>query len=135
MDAREREKGRGFVQLIKYNVVGVMNTAVDFIAYQLLTALGLHYAIAQCISYGLGILNSYFFNSRWTFKGGEKHYSGGEFLRFILVNLVSLAASVGLLRLCYMVLGIDSNLWSKAIVTPVVMIINFLGTKLFVFKR
>ena len=67
-EKRKKELKDGIVQLVKYNIVGVINTLVDFLVYQLLTYLGMKYAIAQCISYSCGILNSYFFNSRWTFK-------------------------------------------------------------------
>lgn len=129
-----KEKGRSFKQLIKFGAVGVMNTAVDFLVYQLLTFLGMNYAVAQCVSYSCGILNSYIFNSSWTFKEAAKH-ERGEFISFIAVNLISLGISVALLKVCYDVLGIESNLISKAIVTPVVMVINFIGTKLFVFKN
>ncbi len=124
---------KSFFQLIKFGMVGVMNTLVDFIVYQLLVYFGLHYAAAQCISYSCGLLNSYFFNSRWTFKETKK-YTKQEFARFILVNLVSLGISVLLLRLCYEVLGITSDLVAKLIVTALVMVINFIGNKLFVFK-
>lgn len=124
---------KSFFQLIKFGMVGVMNTLVDFIVYQLLVYFGLHYATAQCISYSCGLLNSYFFNSRWTFKETKK-YTKQEFARFILVNLVSLGISVLLLRLCYEVLGITSDLVAKLIVTALVMVINFIGNKLFVFK-
>ena len=124
---------KSFFQLIKFGMVGVMNTLVDFIVYQVLVYFGLHYAVAQCISYSCGLLNSYFFNSRWTFKETKK-YTKQEFARFILVNLVSLGISVLLLRLCYEVLGITSDLVAKLIVTALVMVINFIGNKLFVFK-
>ena len=124
---------KSFFQLIKFGMVGVMNTLVDFIVYQVLVYFGLHYAAAQCISYSCGLLNSYFFNSRWTFKETKK-YTKQEFARFILVNLISLGISVLLLRLCYEVLGITSDLVAKLIVTALVMVINFIGNKLFVFK-
>ncbi|MEA5058674.1 MAG: GtrA family protein [Clostridia bacterium] len=122
-----------FAQLIRFGLVGVLNTAVDFCVYQFLVWLGLHYAASQCISYSCGLLNSYFFNRRWTFRQ-EKTYTKKEFIRFLAVNLGSLALSVLLLRLCYEVLGIQSNLLAKGIVTAFVMVINFLGNKLFVFK-
>ena len=129
----KKELKDGIVQLVKYNIVGVINTLVDFLIYQLLTYLGMKYAIAQCISYGCGILNSYFFNSRWTFKrdGGSKK----EFIYFAAVNLVSMGLSVLLLKVCYDILRINSNLISKAIVTPIVMLVNFFGSKLFVFTK
>jgi len=123
-----------FIQFIKYNIVGVMNTAVDFVIYQILVYFGMGYALAECISYGCGMLNSYFFNSRWTFKSGQEH-RGREFVRFVAVNLVSLGASILILKLCYEDLGIDSDLISKGIATIGSMLINFTGAKLFVFKK
>lgn len=133
-EKRKKELKDGIVQLVKYNIVGVINTLVDFLVYQLLTYLGMKYAIAQCISYSCGILNSYFFNSRWTFKR-DSGRSKKEFIYFVAVNLVSMGLSVLLLKVCYDILHIDSNLISKAIVTPIVMLVNFFGSKLFVFKK
>ncbi len=129
-----KDIGKNFRQLMKYGAVGVLNTAVDFLVYQLLTFIGINYAVAQCISYSCGILNSYLFNSRWTFREDAKR-ERGEFFSFIAVNVISLGLSVLLLKICYDVLGIESNLISKALVTPVVMVINFIGTKLLVFKK
>lgn len=129
-----KEVNQNFKQLIKYGAVGVLNTAVDFLVYQLLTFIGMNYAVAQCISYSCGILNSYLFNSRWTFKEDAKREKN-EFVSFVVVNIISLGLSVLLLKVCYDVLGIESDLVSKAIVTPVVMVINFIGTKLLVFKK
>ncbi len=129
-----KEVNQNFKQLIKYGAVGVLNTAVDFLVYQLLTFIGINYAVAQCISYSCGILNSYLFNSRWTFKEDAKREKS-EFVAFVVVNVISLGLSVLLLKVCYDVLGIESDLISKAIVTPIVMVINFIGTKLLVFKK
>ena len=131
-EKRKKELKDGIVQLVKYNIVGVINTLVDFLVYQLLTYLGMKYAIAQCISYSCGILN--FFNSRWTFKR-DSGRSKKEFIYFVAVNLVSMGLSVLLLKVCYEILNINSNIISKAIVTPIVMLVNFFGSKLFVFKK
>ena len=78
--------------------------------------------------------NSYFFNSRWTFKRDSGRRKK-EFIYFVAVNLLSMGLSVLLLKVCYDILHIDSNLISKAIVTPIVMLVNFFGSKLFVFKK
>lgn len=92
-EKRKKELKDGIVQLVKYNIVGVINTLVDFLVYQLLTYLGMKYAIAQCISYSCGILNSYFFNSRWTFKR-DSGRSKKEFIYFVAVKHVSMGLSV-----------------------------------------
>jgi len=126
-------KKESFTQLVRFGLVGVMNTLVDFCVYQLLVWLGTYYVLAQCISYACGLLNSYFFNSRWTFRQ-EKKYTKKEFIRFLIVNLCTLALSVILLRVCYESLGITNNLIAKGIVTIFVMLVNFIANKLFVFK-
>ncbi|MDR0841186.1 MAG: GtrA family protein [Christensenellaceae bacterium] len=126
-------KKESVLQFIKFNLVGVLNTLVDFCIYQLLLLLGVHYLAAQCISYACGVLNSFFFNSRWTFEQ-DKPYTKKKFLSFCAVNLVSLGLSLLLLHICYEIIGLNSNLIIKGAVTVVVMVINFIGNKLFVFK-
>ena len=55
-------------QFLKFSVVGVTNTVVGFVVFYLLTRRGVNYIIAQVISYTAGILNSYIWNSFWTFR-------------------------------------------------------------------
>ena len=60
---------KGLGQFIKFNVVGIMNTAVDFGVFMILNHyLGLIYAVSQVISYSCGMVNSYFLNKFWTFQ-------------------------------------------------------------------
>lgn len=129
-----KDFGKNIIQFIKFNVVGVLNTLVDFGVYTLLTFLGLNNMIAQCISYTCGMLNSYLFNTLWTFKT-EKQRTPSEFVKFVCVNLVSLAASLGMLYICKNWFMIDNNTLSKLIATPVSMAMNFIGNKLFVFYK
>lgn len=122
-------------QFIKFNIVGLSNTLVDFLAYTLLTqTLGVVYWCAQIISYGLGVLNSYLLNTRWTFREAHRGTPKQAGL-FLLVNLVSLGVSLGVLALCKQVFGITSDMWAKVIATPVSILVNFLGNRLFVFRQ
>ncbi len=123
----------GIVQFIKFNLVGVLNTLVDFIVYTALTALGLNITVSNVISYGCGIANSYICNSSWTFKGQQKR-SVKEALMFLAVNLVSLGVSTSVLHLCRYVFNIQSDILCKVISIPCAMVANFAGNKLFVFK-
>ena len=125
--------GRSVIQFIKFNCVGVLNTLVDFAVYTLLCNLGLYYMLSQVISYSCGMVNSYVCNRLWTFRE-ERGRTRGEFLKFALVNLASLGVSLGVLWLCRNVLGIQSDLWCKAVATPASVLVNFIGNKLFVFK-
>ncbi len=121
-----------FVKFIKFNAVGIINSAVDYLVFTLLIALRLHFIPAQIISYVCGMLNSYIMNSRWTF--GDKRDTAGRVFAFIMVNLVALGVSIGVQALCNNEFGFN-ELVSKAISLPFSIAVNFVGNRLFVFKK
>lgn len=122
-------------QFLKFNVVGILNTAIDLLVFAFLNGvLGFGDALSKTISYSCGVLNSYLWNSRWTFKQEQKR-TRKEFLLFVLVNLVSYGASLGVLYACRTWFGIENGTVRNLIATPVSVIINFIGNKLFVFRR
>lgn len=54
-------------QFIKFLVVGLSNTVVSYLCYALLIFLDINYLIANIVSYFIGVLNSFFWNSRYVF--------------------------------------------------------------------
>jgi len=57
------------IQLLKYGVIGVMNTLITLVAFYLLnTRLRLPYGAANVIAYVLGVINSFLWNRGWVFK-------------------------------------------------------------------
>lgn len=147
---KRMETKKAIVQFLKFNVVGVLNTLVDFLVFQALNLLLGWTYIAQVISYSCGIINSYLWNSNWTFKE-QRTKSAKEMLLFLGVNLVSLGVSLGVIWLCKNVFGI-TDAWvsgwmphwlagfvqgdtvCKLIATACSIIVNYVGNKLFVFK-
>lgn len=122
-------------QFVKFNLVGVMNTGVDFVVYSLLIWLGMYYLTAQCLSYAAGTVNSYFVNKFWTFgERGSREQSGnrGQFFRFAVLNGFSLALSLVLLYIMSHMMGLHPLL-SKVVVTGFTTVVNFAGSKLWVF--
>ncbi|AFK85385.1 GtrA family protein [Thermoanaerobacterium saccharolyticum JW/SL-YS485] len=130
-----QEKGwnnkAGFVQFIKFNLVGIVNTLVDFSVFTVLTFFGMYYMAAQVISYSCGVVNSFIMNKYWTF-GDKSTPHGYEVFKFIAVNGVSLAVSLSILYPLKPILGVIS---AKVIATLFSMMINFVGSKLWVFKK
>lgn len=122
-------------QFIQFNLVGIVNTGVDFLMFTLLTEL-LHvvYLPAKVLSYTCGVINSYALNTAWTFRR-ERRRTRAEFALFLCVNLVSLCASLGVMYVCRNVLYIESDFFCNLIATPASMLVNFTGNKLFVFKK
>ncbi len=120
-------------RVITFAGVGVLNTLVDFLAFTLaVNLLGAGVEVCQTIGYFAGIINSFFFNRQFTFKKGATTRLGAQVMRFIVVNGVTYLVSIWLIRL----LNIDwrVNVYvSKLLVTVVVMVVNYIGYKIFVF--
>ena len=121
------------IQFIKFGLVGCLNTLVDLIVFTLLNAIFHIYYLAKIVSYSCGVLNSYFFNTRWTFQKEHKK-SAKEFILFVVINLISLGVSLGMLYVCRNLFMIRIDFISNVIATVVSLIVNFIGNKLIVFR-
>lgn len=131
---------------IRFNLVGILNTLVDFVAFTLLIAIGLSNTLSQCLSYSAGIANSYVLNRRWTFAADSSSQPDasahsarravdlGQLGRFLTVNLITLGLSLLLLHLFNGVWGLHV-LVAKAIALVFTTMVNFAGSKLWVFAK
>jgi putative flippase GtrA len=119
--------------LLRFSVVGVINTAVDFGVFFVLSLGMIPYLLAQLISYSAGVINSYFLNRRWTFK--VKHKPDRlEVVRFIFVNGISLLVSSSLLFMLRDIVHINIML-SKIAATVGGVVVNYTGSRLWVFTK
>jgi putative flippase GtrA len=125
------QQRQAFGELIRFAVVGVLNTGVDMAIFFLLTWFGISYVTAQVISYSCGTANSYLLNKFWTFRSSGRSYS--EIARFIIVNLASLGISLACLALLHDRAGIGLVV-AKVAATGAALAVNFIGNKLWVFK-
>ncbi|OBA07704.1 sugar translocase [Paenibacillus polymyxa] len=119
--------------MIRFGIVGLVNTGVDYIIFMLLAWAGVQVVVAQIISYSCGTANSYILNSRWTFsKQQANNTNKGRLLKFIVINLIVL----GITSLLLQVLHTETELplaLSKLIATAAGMIINYIGSRYWVF--
>lgn len=126
------------IQFMKFNLVGFMNTGVDFAVFTALASFGTGSGVAQVFSYSAGILNSFLMNKRVTFKdsGGSEGRSavGSQFFRFIVLNTLVLAVSLALLQAAVTLMEAPV-LYAKAAVTCVTMGLNFYGSRRWVFRE
>ncbi len=129
-------------ELIKFGIVGVVNTLLDMVIYLILTVyFGIFKYLAQTISYSISMIHSYLVNRFWTFGRRGKVESAAEPVKFVAVNLISLGISF----LCFYLIGfwtqnlvVADNMRlfiEKLIVTPTVMAVNFLLNKIWVFQE
>jgi putative flippase GtrA len=118
--------------MLKFGFVGLLNTGVDFAVFTVLTLWDVPLLIAQCISYACGVLNSFIMNRTWTFQHRGQYTR--QLIKFIAVNLLTLLITYGLLVLFNRNLG-WSMLFSKLIATGMSLIVNFAGSRLWVFRE
>jgi putative flippase GtrA len=121
-----------YLHYLKFCIVGGLNTAIDFLVFSLLSYLGVYYIIAQCISYGCGVLNSYLLNRAWTFQQQGKR-GKYEILKFTALNVFTLIVTSFLLTLFHYRFNISLP-YSKVLVTIVSVGLNYIDTRFWVFK-
>lgn len=130
------------VRIIKFGTTGVLNTLVDFTVTALFfNLIGLPEVLANGLGFCCGMLCSYTINRSWTFKSKNGFFSP-EMIKFIVVNLIGLLLNLGLMSLSVNVIFADSTIneniifyGSKIAITCVVMVVNFVGNRLWVFKQ
>jgi putative flippase GtrA len=134
-------------QVLKFAVVGGINTGVDWLILFLLSYFTGVYEGDQIIYFNIiaftaAVINSYILNKRWTFKDSSTENGGAKFASFIAVSLVGVAINTGIVysvsSLIDPMFGISQELWlfvGKAAATGVSMVWNFIGYKIFVFNR
>lgn len=64
-------KKKSVWQFLKFALVGVSNTIVNYLVYIIFVALGAHYVAANIFGFLISVLNAYFWGSRFVFKEDE----------------------------------------------------------------
>ena len=122
-----------WVQLAKFSAVGLSGYVINLAVYTaLLKGAGFHYAAAATCSFLVAVTNNYTWNRLWTFRGQRGHV-GYQGLRFFVVSLLALGANE--LLLTAFVAGGIGKVLAQAIAVVLVTPINFVGNKLWSFKR
>lgn len=117
----------------KFALTGVGNTVVDYLIYSLLAVvLGVNVYLAQICGYMAGMLNSYLINRSWTFQSRGRFF-GLQLVKFIVVNLITLAISMLLLKVFIDFAGFNLLL-AKLPTVAVTIAVNFVLSRLWVFK-
>jgi putative flippase GtrA len=121
-------------QLAKFCIVGATGYGVNIAVYALLLNwANLNYRLAATGSFLVAVTNNYVWNRLWTFRHQRGHvaYQG---LRFLIVSVIVYGANLALLTGLVEVVGFG-KIVSQAIAVVLVTPLNFLGNKLWSFRR
>lgn len=122
-------------ETISYLVFGVLTTIVNLVSYKGSRLLGLKYTTATVIAWILAVAFAYITNKLYVFesKSFDKTLILKEMSSFITSRLFS-----GLCDFTFMVFAVEfihmNDFYSKIITNVFVVVINYVLSKLFVFK-
>jgi len=149
-------KSNGLVQFIKFALVGVSNTAVDWIVYYLVAGYLITSSDARptvkAISFIVAVLNSYLWNTIWTFKEEYKRSAkssgdkGAIFFKFIVVSLIGWVINYFVFKYAFqnyqfanLVIGTKEiktqDLYPLIFASAAATLWNFFANKLWTYKK
>lgn len=120
------------LEFIRFGLVGVINTVIDFVFFVLLYRVAdLDPLLANGIAFLVAVTNSYLLNHRWTFRRPGSALSFAAYARFVVVNTGGLLIGT----LAILLLGELMLLeFAKLIAAGLTLLWNYTSSKLFVFN-
>lgn len=118
-------------QLIRFGIVGVISTALDYGLMVLFTEVfGIFYLLSSTLSYAISLLFNYVASMKYVFQSREDMGRLREFVVFTVLCLMGMGLNQLVLWLIVEKWGI-SYMIAKILATVVVMVWNFVTRKLF----
>ena len=124
-------------EMISYLIFGVLTTVVNLVVFQLCDAvLGIYYIAANVIAWIIAVIFAYVSNKLFVFesKSWELKLVVREVISFGSARILSLLFETGFIALTVEVMGMPKFI-SKIIASIFVVIINYVASKLFIFKK
>jgi len=129
-----------YEEVIMYLIFGFLTTVLSLGIYYALTFTVLNandpfqLQVANIISWVAGVLFAFFTNRKFVFKA---HKTGGQFKQFInftLSRLSTLIVDMSIMFIAVTLFGLNDKLF-KVISQIVVIVLNYVLSKFFVFKK
>jgi len=124
--------GQNWVQLAQFCVVGGVGYGINLAVYAALLHGGVHYLVAATCSFLVAVTSNYTLNRLWTFRDRRAGVAA-QGMRFFAVSLLSLGANLLVLHLLIR-FGLG-KLGGQAVAIVLVTPLNFIGNKLWSFRR
>lgn len=128
-------------EIINYLIVGGLTTVVSLLSFYIVRLFiftsdsQLHIQIANIISWFLAVLFAFITNRKYVFKSNEKGKEKlKEIIKFYLSRVTTLIIEMIVMWILTDLISIDDKI-SKIIVQVILIILNYIFSKLFVFKK
>lgn len=126
------------LRFIRFAIVGLSNTAVDLLIFNMLLFLQVNTYIAASISFIVAVTNSYVLNRSWTFRDRKSARIGKQYTLFLLTNTVGLIFNTIIIFLFtqYLPLGSETITANLAKIVAIVLVVfwNYAASRIIVFR-
>lgn len=121
---------------IVYLIFGVLTTLVNYLVYYPCFYYLQSAVVSNTIAWVAAVVFAYLTNKPFVFGSHDWSMAtvGPELMKFALTRVASGAMETGMLYLAVDVLGWSSG-WCKIVASVFVVIVNYIGSKLLVFRK
>lgn len=134
-------------QIVKFGLVGVLCTLIDFACYTGCNLIGIPYLISGIVGFTVSVIFNYILSMKYVFERREDISRRKEFIVFVILSVIGLVLNEFLLYICVDLVYIQvswlqelfnrdiAEIVAKLCATVVVMIYNFVSRKLILEKK
>ena len=116
-------------QIMKFGVVGILATLLDYVVMIVLTEVfGVPPVASSTISFSISVVFNYLASMRYVFSHREGMSRRREFIIFLVLSIIGLGINAALMWVGTELAGIDYRI-VKLFATAVVMVWNFVSRK------
>ena len=126
-----------YFDIVIYLFFGVLTTIVNYIIYlPLYNGMGMSATVSNAIAWVVAVAFAYLTNKPFVFRSNDWSLKTviPELTKFVGCRVGSGVAETLILLLTVDILGWNGNIW-KLITSVLVVVLNYIASKLFVFKK
>ncbi len=120
-------------EIINYVIAGALTTLVSILSYYLLRFIIPYYYVNTTLSWILAVSFAFIVNKKYVFKSKENNILE-EFIKFIGSRITTLLLEILLMFILVSLLKVNDMI-AKLMLQVVILILNYILSKLYVFKK
>ena len=128
-----------YKEIILYLIIGGLTTVLNIASYWIFAnPLGLNTVLSNVLAWVIGVVFAYFTNKIFVFesKSFKPNIFFKEFALFVLARVTTGAIDTGIMYLFVDVLALNQyEMWIKLASNVIVIILNYVFSKLLVFRK
>ena len=121
-------------EVLMYLLFGGLTTLVNILSFFILRKLSVGVYVSNLIAWVVAVLFAFITNKLFVFESKDKSKIGKELISFFGFRILSLGVDMGAMYLLLQVIN-TGEVFAKIIANVIVIILNYIFSKLFVFKK